>query len=239
MHKLIMGDGIYIHKNDNKCDNRKDNLIPARSYHNDGKTYLNGYISIYMPEHERAFDNGCVYEHILVAEKILGRKLKEEECVHHKDKNRINNSPDNLMVFKTNEDHIAFHGGAEAILGEDGAYYCIRKDSKYIYYYGNRTRKDIDTGIIDNESIYVKKNKQKDLCQVCKTNYKYIKAQMCIDCRRKEQAKNIPPKEELEKLIHDLPFTKIGEIYGVTGNAISKWCKKYNLPYRKSDMKVG
>ena len=206
MHKLIMGEGIYIHKNNNKSDNRKSNLIPIRNYHNDGKTFLNGYIAIYMPEHERAFDNGCVYEHILVAEKILGRKLKEQECVHHKDQNRTNNSLDNLMIFKTNEDHIAYHGGAEAILGEDGIYYCIRIFQKYIYFYNNRTRQDIDTGIIDTGSIHVKDISQKNLCPVCKLNYKYNKYVMCNSCRKAEQSKHIPSKEQLETLIYNLPF---------------------------------
>ena len=49
MHKLIMGDGIYYHKNDIKNDNRKSNLIPARGYRNNGKIKYNGYIAIYMP----------------------------------------------------------------------------------------------------------------------------------------------------------------------------------------------
>ena len=179
MHKLIMGDGIYIHKNDNKSDNRRENLISIRGYHNDGKVYLNGYISIYMPEHERAFDNGCVYEHVLVAEEMLGRKLKPKEVVHHKDKDRTNNSPENLMVFQTDEDHIAFHGGAECIKDVDGTYYCIKKFLKFTYYYRDRTRRDIDNNIIDIGSIDVKtsniKNEHlKNICPICNINYKYI-----------------------------------------------------------------
>lgn len=77
---------------------------------------------------------------------------------------------------------------------------------------------------------------QKDLCPVCETNQKYITSIMCNECRKKEMAKNIPPKEELESLIYSMPFTKIGEMYGVTDNAIRKWCKKYDLPYRKTDI---
>ena len=236
MHKLIMGDGNYIHKNDNKSDNRKENLVSVRGYHNDGKTYLNGYIAIYMPEHERSFDNGCVYEHVLVAEKILGRKLKPKEVVHHKDKNRTNNFQDNLMVFQTEEDHIAFHGGAELVKDIDETYYCIKKFLKFTYYYRDRTRRDINNNIVDIGSIDVKTIKYKDICPYCETNYKEIKAKMCVECYKREQAKNIPPKEELEPLIYELPFTQIGKKYGVTDNTIRKWCKKYNLPYRKKDL---
>lgn len=37
-------------------------------------------------------------------------------------------------------------------------------------------------------------------------------------------------------MIKEFPFTKIGEEYGVTDNAIRKWCKAYNLPYRRKDI---
>lgn len=45
-----------------------------------------------------------------------------------------------------------------------------------------------------------------------------------------------PSKEELSKLTQNMSFTKIGEMYGVSDNAIKNWCKKYNLPYKKSDI---
>ena len=79
-------------------------------------------------------------------------------------------------------------------------------------------------------------NSKKDLCPICNKNLKSINAKMCLECRNKENSKNIPPKEELEKLIYKYPFTKIGEMFGVTDNSVRKWCKKYELPYRKKDI---
>ena len=38
-------------------------------------------------------------------------------------------------------------------------------------------------------------------------------------------------------MIRTLPFTKIGEKYGVSDNAVRKWCKSRNLPYKKTDIK--
>ncbi len=40
------------------------------------------------------------YEHKIVAEKMLGRKLTDKEVVHHLDENRSNNSPDNLLILE-------------------------------------------------------------------------------------------------------------------------------------------
>jgi hypothetical protein len=41
----------------------------------------------------------------------------------------------------------------------------------------------------------------------------------------------------LSKLILSKSFVEIGRLYGVKDNAVRKWCKKFNLPYRKSDIK--
>ena len=49
------------------------------------------------------------HEHRVVAERILGRTLKKGEVVHHIDGDKHNNSPENLMVFRNQKDHVAFH----------------------------------------------------------------------------------------------------------------------------------
>ena len=47
-----------------------------------------------------------------------------------------------------------------------------------------------------------------------------------------------PGREELKQLIRITPFTKIGEKFKVSDNAVRKWCKTYNLPFRTKDIKV-
>lgn len=81
-----------------------------------------------MPEHHLATTNGMVYEHLLVAERMLGRPLRKEEVVHHKDRNRSNNDQNNLLVFASNADHSAFHACGIYFLDWEGVAHCnIRK----------------------------------------------------------------------------------------------------------------
>lgn len=49
------------------------------------------------------------HEHRVVAEAMIGRSLKSDEHVHHKDENKHNNSPENLEVMHW-LDHLRLHG---------------------------------------------------------------------------------------------------------------------------------
>lgn len=89
---------------------------------------VNGYETLYMPDHPRAMNNGMIYEHILKAEEKIGRPLKEEEVVHHKDKCRNNNSLDNLIIFATTGDHTAVHNGCEYYTDNEGISHAIPKE---------------------------------------------------------------------------------------------------------------
>lgn len=58
------------------------------------------------------------YEHHVIAEQKLGRKLNESEVVHHIDLDKLNNRPENLFICKDNKQHRLFHGNLERIAGE-------------------------------------------------------------------------------------------------------------------------
>ncbi|MBM3328144.1 MAG: HNH endonuclease [Calditrichaeota bacterium] len=66
------------------------------------KTYINsrGY---------RRFKDSGKPVHRWVAEKKLGRRLRKGEVVHHKDRNKSNNSPWNLWVFRSQKEHDRAH----------------------------------------------------------------------------------------------------------------------------------
>ena len=61
----------------------------------------------------------------------------------------------------------------------------------------------------------------------------------CRACEGKNRITEKPiTREELKDLIRTTPFTQIGNQFGVSDNAIRKWCKNYNLPITKKEIKV-
>jgi transcription elongation factor Elf1 len=70
------------------------------------------------------------------------------------------------------------------------------------------------------------------LCKSCQKP-KNTNRDLCLSCSGLKNRKFNATKEELEKLITQMPLGKVGEIYKVTDNAIKKRCIKLGikLPY--------
>lgn len=73
-----------------------------------------GYWYVRAPSHPNATKQGYVAEHILVATEQAGRPLAFGEVVHHKDMNKQNNGPDNLVIC-TRQQHREYHLQLELI----------------------------------------------------------------------------------------------------------------------------
>lgn len=70
----------------------------------------NGYVLIRVgPGHHLADVRGYAYEHRLVAERNIGRRLKPGELVHHKDEDKQNNDPGNIQVVPDRRWHALAH----------------------------------------------------------------------------------------------------------------------------------
>ena len=74
--------------------------------------YSVGYI-LYKPNHpfckKSKYYLGYVHEHRFVVEQYLGRYLEFPEVVHHINRNPLDNRIQNLMAFKNQGSHLAFH----------------------------------------------------------------------------------------------------------------------------------
>ena len=142
-------------------------------------------------------DNLSKYEHRIVAEQLIGRELKQQEDVHHKDNNKNNNAKDNLIVFVSRSAHISFHHGGSLIpTNEPYVYDCVPLQSKCV-----------DCG--------------------CKLHSRHTKTSLCVKCLGKKQrkVKDRPTHEELKKLLSTNSYCAVGKMYGVSDNAIRKWLK--------------
>jgi hypothetical protein len=77
-----------------------------------GRCYSHGYILVYCPDHPHPNHlDGYVFEHRLVMGRKIGRYLRPNEVVHHKDGQRDNNDPNNLVLL-TKIEHDRLHGFA-------------------------------------------------------------------------------------------------------------------------------
>jgi hypothetical protein len=65
-----------------------------------------GYVLVKSPGHPHATKAGYVREHRLVMEKALGRYLRRNEVVHHRNKDKQDNRIENLELFATNGAHL-------------------------------------------------------------------------------------------------------------------------------------
>lgn len=180
-----------------------------------------GYVLVFIPDHHRAYKSGpfkgYVAEHIVVAEKMLGRSLHAQECVHHLDRDKVHNVHTNLLVLE-NSQHVKLHSWLDKN-------FVTKKPEFY-----NRITKSFSKTSA-NENEYTR-------CKVCgiaiSTEQTYCSTECCaIGRRRKER----PDSDSLGKDIVTMPMVKVAEKYGVSDNAIRKWCRTLGIPCKLCEIK--
>lgn len=86
------------------------------------------------------------------------------------------------------------------------------------------------------QKIENQKTKTVNLCKQCGkpiTN----QATYCEKCYAESRRMTArPTREQLKEEIRNMSMVKVGEKYGVSDNAIRKWCKSYNLPHKKTEI---
>lgn len=91
---------------------------------------------------------------------------------------------------------------------------------------------------IQAECPPVYKEKQRYFCIDCGAEITKDSLGRCVTCAHiLQRVVDRPNRDTLKQLIRTTPFTKIGEQYGVSDNAIRKWCDAEGLPRKASDIK--
>ena len=67
-----------------------------------------GYYRVFVPDHPCASADGFVLKHRLIMEREIGRLLRPDEVVHHKNGIRTDNRIENLQLM-TKREHDAYH----------------------------------------------------------------------------------------------------------------------------------
>ena len=172
--------------------------------------------------------------------KLFREGLKQEKCencgisewqgiklpleLHHKDCNHYNNSLNNLQILCPN-----CHSIQE---GNSGAN--VKKQAVVMEVVDNA---HLECAADGRASSNLADSTNTNFCIDCgkKICYDSIRCKKCEGIRRHS---NRIEREELKKLFRTVPFSQIGIQFGVSDNAIRKWCKNYNLPHKVSDIKL-
>ena len=96
---------------------------------------------------------------------------------------------------------------------------------------GNKLNNSLDNlELLTHHMHGVLHNGIKRYCSFCGKETKN-KKYCSTSCSSKSQQKVVrPPKEELEKEVAYITFVDLGKKYGVTDNAVRKWCRSYGIP---------
>lgn len=80
-----------------------------------GMKMSNGYRLIFLPEHPKANRQGYVNEHVIVAEKALGKFLPDKAVPHHANQIRSDNSSKNIVICEDQAFHNLLHRRMRAL----------------------------------------------------------------------------------------------------------------------------
>lgn len=162
-----------------------------------------------------------------VGQSINIRKRWYEEKYKAKHQETVDLMPIYQALAKYGEENFLFE-----VLEECDAENLNTREQYWIDYY--QSFSPLGYNILNPNSRVTKANH----CSICGKVISYD-ATMCVECYGKQQRQiERPNKIELAKIVYEQGgFTQTARLFGVTDNAIRKWCKSYNLPTHTTDVK--
>lgn len=171
-------------------------------------------------------DSGSVIKSHILKGKLIRDGIKKKECelcgvsiwrgmelpleLHHKDGNHYNNEIDNLAILCPNC-HSIQEGNSGANVGK----YTTTSVEKVI-------------------------EQSKYFCCDCgkEISSRAERCKSCASIERQRGNTNKPDRNTLKTLIRNTSFLEIGRRFGVSDNAVRKWCDGYNLPRKATEIKT-
>ena len=194
----------------------------------------------YIPA-EYYFDNQHPIASSRLREKLFRDGLKERRCekcgvsvwngvdlpleLHHKNGNHLDNSFENLEILCPNC-HSIQPGNSGANIGKYGS---VPEQAQGVV---------LET-TEHSQCEFDSRHSHQYHCTKCgKQLNRQSKSGLCRECWSLTQRRvDRPNREELKGLIRTTSFLQIAKHYGVSDNAVRKWCKMENLPHKTSEIK--
>jgi len=101
-HEIKRGDGLFCSVS---CSVKKENNPNYRG----GKFEALGYVHVLIPTQQKHEKSSYALEHRIIIETKFGRKLNEDEVVHHLNGIKTDNRIENLTIMSQPE-HAKLHG---------------------------------------------------------------------------------------------------------------------------------
>lgn len=176
-----------------------------------------GNSGVYKPLNEYTKNEACNIKGSVLIKKLINEGHKKYEC-ERCHITEWNGEPIRLQVH-----HI------------DGNHYNCSLDNLMILCPNCHSQTDSFCGKGNS------KKKEERYCKVCgKKINRDTDSGLCKKCSHIEKRKTEwPSRDELNSLLQNSSFLTVGRMFGVSDNAVRKWCKYYGLPTSAKDYKNG